>query len=243
MPRGTGHTNDSQALWARSLKQRFWLENCRICLQLTYCGNVFFFFHFMVYFCLFTRVFNILCKRLSSLLEAWRTFFASLIFFLARGHVCGNESHIKSRLIALLNITLALLALVLCFISCWKNILFSLLSRLFVAKNSFYNHINFYVEVTNALKVVYREVLRHRPYNRKTAQKWNWKHSPTNEPSLPQVIFNCFILCTFAVVSHLNNTHPTHFTVPFTTYSSFKNVSDIERLILDSVRAHNYIYQ
>ena len=104
---------------------------------------------------------------------------------------------LKSRLIALLNVIFALLSLVLCFISCWKNILFSLLSRLFVAKNCFYNHINFYVEVTNALKVVYGEVLRHRPYNRKTTEKWNLKHSPTNEPSLSQVTFNCFILCTY----------------------------------------------
>ena len=198
----------------------------------------------MVYFCLFTRVVNILCKRLSSLLEAWRTFFASLIFFLARGHVCGNESHIKSRLIALLNITLALLALVLCFISCWKNILFSLLSRLFVAKNSFYNLINFYVEVTNALKVVYREVLRHRPYNRKTTQKWNLKHS---ECLLMNRVFHkshlIALFFSLTVVSHPNNTHPTHFTFPFTTYSSLKNVRNIERLLLDSVRAHNYNYQ
>ena len=103
----------------------------------------------------------------------------------------------KSLLIALWNITFTLLALVLCFISCWKNILFNLLSRLFVAKNYFYNHINFYVEVTNALKVVYREVLRHRPYNKKTTEKWNLKHSPTNEPSLSQVTFNCFIHCTY----------------------------------------------
>lgn len=125
---------------------------------------------------------------------------------------------LKSRLIALLNVILALLSLVLCFISCWKNILFSLLSRLFVAKNSFYNHINFYVEVTNALKVVYREVLRHRPYNRKTTQKWNFKHSPTNEPSLSQITF-CFILCTDC---GLTSEQPDSFYISFHHFFKFQ---------------------
>jgi len=148
----------------------------------------------------------------------------------------------KSLLIALWNITFTLLALVLCFISCWKNVLFSLLSRLFVAKNSFYNHINFYVEVTNALKVVYREVLIHRPYNRKTTENgiWNIRLLMSRVFHRSRLIALFFAL---TVVSHLSNTHPTHFTFPFTTYPGLKNVRNIERLRLGSVSVHNYNYQ
>lgn len=92
-----------------------------------------------------------------------------------------------------------------------------------MAKNSFYNHIYFYVEVTNALKVVDVKVLRHRPYDRKTTQKWNLKHSPTNERVFHKSRLIALFFA-FTVVSHLNNTHPTHLSFPFT---SFKNVRTI----------------
>ena len=173
MPRGTGHTNDSQALWARSLEQRFWLENCRICLQFTYCGNVSFFTSW--YVSAFSLVSSIYCAKVCQACFKHGELFSLRWFQVFSPRAClWKRVFLKSRLIALLNVIFAFLSLVLCFISCWKNILFSLLSRLFVAKNSFYNHINFYVEVTNALKVVYREVLIHRPYNKKTTENGIW---------------------------------------------------------------------
>ena len=62
--------------------QRFWLEHQRISLQFIYCGNVLFTSWFISAFSL--SQINTLCKCSSSLLEAGRCFFASLIFFLTR---------------------------------------------------------------------------------------------------------------------------------------------------------------
>ena len=71
--RGTAGHSNSQCLWARSLKQRFWLEHCRIILRFTHCGNVFFFTSWFISAFSLGDI-NMLCKRSSCLLEAGRTF-------------------------------------------------------------------------------------------------------------------------------------------------------------------------
>lgn len=122
MPRGTGHTNGSQGLWVRSLKQRFWLENCRICLQITSCGDVFFFTSW--YISGFSLGFSIYCANVCQTCSKNGELFSLRWFsFSPRACVCGikNRVFLKSRSIALLNIIFALLALSRCFISCWKK--------------------------------------------------------------------------------------------------------------------------
>ena len=111
----------------------------------------------------FSLGFSIYCANVCQTCSKQGELFSLRWFsFSPRACVCGmkNRVFLKSRSIALLNLIFALLALSRCFISCWKKN-FSLCFPGYLWPKIVFIIISFYVEVTNALKVVYREVLRH----------------------------------------------------------------------------------